>query len=284
MHPDAPDSDSDPATPPSGDASTSGDAPAPTAAVLLIGDELLTGKIRDANGHFLSQVLRRRGIRLVEIRTVGDEPEEIGRALLDLVSRASIVFTSGGVGPTHDDRTLESIALATGRPLRRNEAMAAELAHYYKDRLTDAVLRMADLPEGTVLCAGPGWPAMRLDLEDARVFILPGVPGLLRAKVERLEAEPGELPQAPGWHLAQVYTSVEEARLAPMLESVLERFGDVQIGSYPRWYRGEGGRVTMEVRVTLEGPAQRRDAIEAARAELAALLPEARDEPAGDAS
>ena len=173
----------------------------PRAAVLLIGDELLSGKIRDANGHFLAQVLRRRGMALVEIRTVGDAPEDIGRALLDLAARASFVFTSGGVGPTHDDRTLEAIAAATGRPLVRNAEMAAELAQHYGDRATKEAMSMADLPEGTTLRAGPGWPVLRLDLDEpgpCRVYILPGVPPLLRAKIERLEATEGELPHAGG--------------------------------------------------------------------------------------
>jgi len=247
-----------------------------TAAVLLIGDELLSGKIRDANGHFLAQVLRRRGMTLIEIRTVGDAPEDIGRGLLDLAARASFVFTSGGVGPTHDDRTLEAIAAATGRPLVRHPEMAAELAQHYGDRATEAAMSMADLPEGTTLCAGPGWPVLRLDLDDpaCRVYILPGVPPLLRAKIERLEATDGELPQAGGWHLAEVQTSLEEHRLAPVLDAVLEEFPRIQVGSYPRWTRQEDGRIRLRVRVTLEGPVDVASDVEAAREALLGRLPD----------
>ena len=97
------------------------------AAVLLIGDELLTGKVRDENGFALAQLLRRRGIRLVEICTIGDELDEIGAALLRLCRRADFVFTSGGVGPTHDDRTLAAIARATARPLVRTAEMEGQL-------------------------------------------------------------------------------------------------------------------------------------------------------------
>jgi molybdenum cofactor synthesis domain-containing protein len=248
----------------------------PRAAVLLIGDELLSGKIRDENGWFLAKMLRRRGIALVEVRTVGDGLPDIGRALLELLARAPLVFTSGGVGPTHDDRTLLAIAQATGRPLRRHPVIEAELRAYYGARLTPEALTMADLPEGTVLRAGPGWPALRLDLaqpQPSRVYILPGVPPLLRAKVERLEALPDELPRGPGWHLALLHTTVEESRLAAMLQAVLERFPGVEIGSYPRWTRGDDGRVSHHVRITFEGPTSDAPRVEAARESLRAALP-----------
>lgn len=252
-----------------------------TACVLLIGDELLTGKVRDENGHFLAVSLRRRGIRLLEICTIGDRPEEIGDALLRLCARAPLVFTSGGVGPTHDDRTLESIARATGRPLRRDAALEAQLRAHYGPRITDAALRMADLPEGTALRAMPGWPVFRLDLEataahgPARVYILPGVPSLLRAKFEHLEAIDGELPSTPGWHLEVVYTDLDESQLAAHLDAVVAAHPGVDVGSYPRWSRGEGGKIHMHVRVTLEGPANAREGVLAARAQLhAALAPD----------
>lgn len=254
-------------------------SPPHAAAVLLIGDELLSGKIRDENGHFLARVLRRRGIRLVEIRTVGDDVPGIGTALMELLARASLVFTSGGVGPTHDDRTLEAIAAATDRPLSRHPQMEAELRLHYGERLTDAALSMADMPEGTKLCAGPGWPVFRLDLEvprASRIYILPGVPGLLRAKIERLEQLPGELPHAGGWHVVELLTSLDESRLASHLDAVVARHPGVDVGSYPRWSRQEDGRVSYHVRVTLEAPIVAAAEVERARDELReALGPEA---------
>ncbi len=256
------------------------DPPAPTACVLLIGDELLTGKVRDENGYFLAVSLRRRGIRLIEICTVGDRIEEIGDALLRLCARAPLVFTSGGVGPTHDDRTLEAIAAATGRRLQRNAQMETQLRQHYGERVTDAALRMSDLPEGTSLCALPGWPVFRLDLDPGhdrtsprleratRLYILPGVPSLLRAKFEHLEAIDGELPQSPGWHLEVLYTNLDESKLAAHLEAVVAAHRDVEVGSYPRWTRAGDGRVEMHVRVTLEGPTSAREGVLAARAQL----------------
>jgi molybdenum cofactor synthesis domain-containing protein len=243
------------------------------AAVLLIGEELLTGKVRDENGFALAKLLRRRGIRLVEICTIGDDLDEIGGALLRLCRRADLVFTSGGVGPTHDDRTLEAIARATARPLVRNREMEAQLRLYYGERITDAALRMSDLPEGTVLRAMPGWPVLRLDLDDARLYILPGVPGLLRAKLEHLEAIDGELPSGDGWHLQLLHTNLDESKLAALLEAIVAEFPDVDIGSYPRWSRGDDGRIHMHVRVTFEGPRAATSAVEAACQRLRETLP-----------
>jgi molybdenum cofactor synthesis domain-containing protein len=260
------------------DGSTAGAIPdtPPRAAVLLIGDELLSGKIRDENGWFLAKMMRRRGIALVEVRTVSDQLDDIGRGLLDLLARVPLVFTSGGVGPTHDDRTLPAIARATGRPLTRHPVIEAELRAWYGERLTPEALTMADLPEGTVLRAGPGWPALRLDLDEpqpSRVYILPGVPPLLRAKVERLEALPDELPRGQGWHLAMLCTTVDESRLAAMLEAVLEQLPGVEIGSYPRWTRGDDGRVSHHVRITFEGPIRDAARVDAARESLRTALP-----------
>ncbi len=253
-----------------------GDAASLRAAVLLIGDELLTGKIRDENGIFLAKMLRRRGIRLVELAMVGDDEAQIGEALLRLCRVAPLVFTSGGVGPTHDDRTLSAIARATGRPLERNQEMAEQLRQYYGDRITEAALRMADLPQGTRLRALPGWPVLRLDLDaptPARVYILPGVPGLLRAKVEHLEALDGELPSGDGWHQTVLHTSLDESKLAPYLDAVVSAFPQVDIGSYPRWTRGDDGRVRVHVRVTFDSPRQHAASADEACARLRAALP-----------
>jgi molybdenum cofactor synthesis domain-containing protein len=257
---------------PDGATPAGADVPA-RAAVLLIGDELLTGKVRDENGFALAQLLRRRGIRLVEICTIGDQLDEIGSALLRLCGRADLVFTSGGVGPTHDDRTLEAIARATGRPLTRNIEMEAQLRLYYGERITDAALRMSDLPEGTLLRAMPGWPVLRLDLPDARVYILPGVPGLLRAKLEHLEAIDGELPSGDGWHLEVLHTSLDESKLAALLDAVVAEFPEVEVGSYPRWSRTSEGRIQMHVRVTFEGPRAAAPRIDQARDRLRDTLP-----------
>ncbi len=261
--------------------------PAPsTAALLLIGDELLSGKIRDENGHVLAKTLRRLGIAFVEMAMVRDQEAAIGEALLRLCSRADLVFTSGGVGPTHDDITMESIAAATGRPLTQHLEMAASLRAHYGDQLTDAALSMADIPEGTVLRGRRGWPVLRLDLDRptdpvaARIYILPGVPSLFRSKLEQLEATEGELPRGDGWHLALLHTILDESKLAPELDALLAKYGapvgPLEIGSYPRWARADDGSIHYHVRITFEAPAADASIADAARDELASTLgPEA---------
>lgn len=235
------------------------------AAILLIGNELLSGKIRDENGWFLTQVCRRRGLALREIAVVPDEVDKIGDALHRLLQAVPLVFTSGGVGPTHDDVTMEAIARATGRPIVRNAEMEALLRSHYADRSSESALRMADVPEGTKLRALPGWPVMRLDLaagetfgdwpplpHDARLYILPGIPALLRAKVDALEKLEGELPDVRDWTLVELHTRLDESRLAPALDDVVEAYRDVEIGSYPRWDPDEHGRLQIRVKITFE--------------------------------
>jgi molybdenum cofactor synthesis domain-containing protein len=262
----------------------------PTAAVLLIGNELLSGKIRDENGHHLARVLRRRGIALLEIVTVADVLDDIGDALLRLLRRTPLVFTSGGVGPTHDDVTIEAIARATRRPVSRDPAMEALLRQHYGDRITPAALKMADLPQGTCLRAESGWPVLRLDVgagslpdvhggdegppHDARIYILPGIPALLRAKVDALEQLEDELPMTEGWILLTVQTSLDESALAGPLAEIAAAHPEVEIGSYPRWTPDEEGRLRAHVRITLEasGP-HASDAEHARRALLERLDP-----------
>lgn len=251
------------------------------AAVLLIGNELLSGKIRDQNGHELARMMRRRGIRLVEQCTVEDDHRAIGEALMRLLARVPLVFTSGGVGPTHDDVTMEAIALAIGRPLRRDPDMERTLRAHFGARLTEAALKMADLPEGTVLTAARGWPVMRIDLDHGRrIYVLPGIPELCRAKIDALEKIPGELPDAGGWVLEALHTEMDESDLAAPLNRVVADYPAVEIGSYPRWLGDDAGRLRCLVRVTFEAigadagqAAQARDALARALGD-AAVVPE----------
>lgn len=248
-------------------------SPTPTAAVLLIGNELLSGKIRDQNGHALAKMMRRRGIRLLELCTVEDDLEAIGAALLRLLARCPLVFTSGGVGPTHDDVTLEAVALALGRPLLRDPAMEQILRAHFGERITPAALKMADLPEGTELTARHGWPVMRLALaRERRIYILPGIPELCLAKIEALEAIPGELPDAGGWALELLHTAMDEADLAAPLNQVVAAFPGVEIGSYPRWQPDERGHLRCVVRLTFEAIGPDRHLARDARDALARAL------------
>ena len=212
-------------------------SPPPTAAAILIGNELLSGKIRDENGFELAKMARRRGIEMLEIVTVADDEIAIGQALHRLLERTDIIFTSGGVGPTHDDLTLASVAKAFGRKLVREPQMESILRAFYREKADEAVLKMADLPEGTSLSCQPGWPVLRLNVDrpggTGRVYILPGIPGLFRKKLIALEHEPHELPKSSSWDYAEIRTHHDEAALAQQLASIALEYSDVEIGSYP---------------------------------------------------
>lgn len=245
----------------------------PTAAVLLIGNELLSGKIRDENGWFLAGVLRRRGIDLVEVAIVPDEPQVIASTAVRLLARAEIVFTSGGVGPTHDDVTIASLAKALERPVERHAGMQKTLREYYGDKANEAALSMADVVQGTVLRADRGWPVMRVDvaagspvyerpeglLRPSRLYVLPGIPSLLRAKVRALEDIDGELPQTQAWNLVRLDVAGDESQLSAPLSTVVEAFPEVAIGSYPRFLAHDDGTRSVRVQLTFEAHGAHRD-------------------------
>ncbi|MEE2644067.1 MAG: molybdopterin-binding protein [Myxococcota bacterium] len=214
----------------------------PVAAILLIGNEILSGKIRDENAYWLTQELRKLGVRVVEIAVVPDEREAIGEALRRLAGSVDYLFTSGGVGPTHDDITLESVADAFGVPLCEDPDLVALLQRFFQDRITDAHLRMARVPEGSTLIkiAENPWPVYSF----RNIYIFPGVPHILQHKfkaiAERFRARP--------FSLERLYVDAEEGSIAAYLEEV-ERTYQVEIGSYPRTKRSARYRVML----TIEG-------------------------------
>ncbi len=248
----------------------------PTAAILLIGDELLSGKVRDENGWFLITALRARGIPTRSLVMVPDDYGEIIAALERLCTAHDLVFSSGGVGPTHDDLTLEAVSRWLNRPLVRNARMESILRAHFAERLTEASLRMADLPAGTELLADDGWPVMHLALTrpegPRRLFVLPGIPGLLRAKFRALERLDGALPEGERWALAELETPLEESRFADVLRDVVADYPDVQIGSYPRYERNDDGHLVSFVRLTFEAPEHLRHEATQARDQTALAL------------
>lgn len=234
-----------------------------TAAALIIGNEILSGKVQDTNTGALARELRALGVELKRVVVVPDEVPLIASELNALRITHDMVFTSGGVGPTHDDVTVEGIARALGRRVVRHPEVEALLRDFYGDRCTEGHLHMADVVEGTELYRGedPRWPTMVL----GNVYILPGVPEVFRFKLEGLRPRlRGD--EAP-FVLRSVYTSLDEGHIKPSIDAVVSRFSDVSIGSYPRWNDDDHA-----VRVTFDG----RDAVrvnEAAEA-FRALLPE----------
>jgi molybdenum cofactor synthesis domain-containing protein len=237
---------------------------APTAAVLVVGSEVLSAKVRDENGPFLARRLRELGVQLLSLRTLADRVDAIVEAVDAERHRATWVFTSGGVGPTHDDLTVPAVALALHRPLVVSEPMLEALRAMHRRHTGDAELpeparRMALLPEGTRLLGDPAFPTLAVE----NVIMLPGVPEFLRLQFERVAPDLA----SPPFRLACVYVRMGEDRLAPILDAVALAHPAVDVGSYPRFDAAD-----HRVKVTLES----KDAgeVEAALRALLASIPE----------
>lgn len=205
--------------------------PNPTAAMLVIGDEILSGRTRDANMHYLAGELTKLGISLAEVRIVGDESDDIVEAVRALAGRYDTVFTSGGIGPTHDDITADCIATAFDRAIDvRDDARALLEAHYRNTggELNAARLRMARIPEGAELIENPVSIAPGFTIEN--VHVMAGVPTVFQAMVASV------LPSLTGGAplLSQsLRIDRGEGDIAGPLAELAVEFSDLSIGSYP---------------------------------------------------
>ncbi|MGB3052390.1 MAG: competence/damage-inducible protein A [Polyangiales bacterium] len=201
-----------------------------TAAALIIGNEILSGKIVDTNTTFLARMLFELGIELRRVVVCPDEVETIAKDLSDLRAAHDLVFTSGGVGPTHDDVTIDGVAASFDRPVVRSEAVEKMIRHYYGNRATEAHFRMANMPEGAemIRSSEAPWPTVVIE----NVFVLPGVPEIFELKVADLRKR---LDQGHEFHSQAVYTLSGEGEIASLLERIAEDFPSVMVGSYVKW-------------------------------------------------
>lgn len=204
------------------------------AAALVIGNEILSGKIVDTNTGFLARGLFELGIELRRVVICGDEVDTIRDELKALRETHDLVFTSGGVGPTHDDVTIEGVAAAFERPVVRSEAVEKVIRDYYGDRATEAHLRMANMPEGGEMLrsAAAPWPTVVIE----NVYVLPGVPEIFELKFTDLRKR---LDQGQEFHSHSVYTHSGEGEIAELLERIAHAFPRVMVGSYVKWGGGE---------------------------------------------
>jgi len=237
----------------------------PTAALIVVGNEVLSAKVRDENGPFAAEALRSRGVRLAAILTLPDELERIAEAVARERARVDWLFTSGGVGPTHDDVTLAAVARALGRPVVRDPALVEHirevfLRHWGVEPREEA-LRMADVPEGTRRRGDPRHPILVVE----NVVMLPGVPDFFRAQFSRF----AEDLLAPPFFLAEVFIDAFEDAIAALLDRLVREHPGVEVGSYPRFDGAD-----HKVKVTLE--AKERERVAAARDALLAALPPGR--------
>lgn len=201
----------------------------PTAAFAIIGNEILSGRTQDTNLAFLGRRLAESGISLDEARVVADETSAIVDAVNALRARYRYVFTSGGIGPTHDDITTASIAAAFGVDVIRHPDAVARLHRYYgTEDLSDARLRMADVPRGAELIDNPVSAAPGYRIEN--VYVFAGVPRILQAMFETIATS---LSGGPPIRSSSVSVLVRESTIAVALEAVQQRHPRVAIGSYP---------------------------------------------------
>ena len=237
----------------------------PTAAILIVGDEILSGRTRDSNMHFLAQELARVGIDLLEARVVPDRHATIVKSLRELAAAHDHVFTSGGIGPTHDDITADAVAEAMGVPLGvRDDALSVLKAHY--DRMgvemNEARLRMARVPEGAALIDNPVSAAPGFSIRN--VHVMAGVPRIFEAMVA------GLLPRLTGGTplLSASYRILRgEGEIAGPLAALASDYPDLMMGSYPFNSGGAFG-----ANVVIRGPDPGR--VNEAMTRLAAIFPE----------
>jgi molybdenum cofactor synthesis domain-containing protein len=224
----------------------------PTACLLIIGNEVLSGRTQDANLKFLATRLGEMGIPLREARIIPDVPETIITTLNEVRAKHTYIFTTGGIGPTHDDITAECIAMAFGVPWEQHpEAMALMAAHYASREppveFNAARQRMATIPRGATLIKNPVSVAPGFIIGN--VHVMAGVPRIMQAMFEQLA--PTLQGGVPVKSQAVHATGMLEGRIAEGLGQIQANFPNLDIGSYP-YYREQGGGVALVAKGTDE--------------------------------
>jgi molybdenum cofactor synthesis domain-containing protein len=236
-----------------------------TAGLLVIGDEILSGRTQDRNIAQVATWLNLQGIRLAEVRVVADDMAAIGAAVTALRAGNDYLFTTGGIGPTHDDITVDAIAAALGVPVVVHPRARAILEGYYATRggVTETRLRMARVPEGAELIENrlSGAPGIRL----GNLFILAGVPHIATLMLEALA---GQLEGGRPLLSRTIGCWAPESEVAELLRATEAAHEGCQIGSYPFFKEGRVG-ANFVIRSTEEG------ALEACASDLVVRLEEA---------
>jgi len=200
----------------------------PTAGILVIGNEILSGKVTDVNSPYLCERLREIGVDVERILTIPDVVETIASEVKAMSERYDYVFTSGGIGPTHDDLTIQGVAAAFGRPVEINAKLEGMLRSVLGDDLSEGQLKMATVPAGASLIDSDDKWFPLVVVEN--VYIFPGIPELLRKKFESARDRFRGVP----FVLKKVYVKANESDIASDLNDLLAEFPELMLGSYPR--------------------------------------------------
>ncbi|HBH60827.1 MAG TPA: competence/damage-inducible protein A [Nitrospiraceae bacterium] len=198
-----------------------------TSGIIIIGNEILSGKVRDINSFYLACELRELGVEVKRISVIPDEIEIIGSEVTAFSGRYDYVFTSGGVGPTHDDVTMAGIARGFGVNLVSHEGIKNILYSRYKELVNSSVLKMTEVPEGSDIEFHEN---MRFPVVSFRnVVIFPGIPEYMQNKFSMIK----EKFRSSVFHLRRLYLNCQESNIADILNGVVEKYKDVSFGSYP---------------------------------------------------
>jgi molybdenum cofactor synthesis domain-containing protein len=227
--------------------------------MVVVGNEILSGKVQDSNSFFAARELRKIGVTLKRIAVVPDELKPIADEVAYCARTFDFVITSGGVGPTHDDITIEAIALAFDRTLVIHPELERVVRQYFTERIAIG-MKMAEVPEGAVLNAAGDlrFPTVQLD----NVYILPGIPQIFESKLSALM---GRFATDP-YFVRAIYTSAGEGTIAEYLNACLKTYPDLLLGSYPRI-----GNTEYRVKLTLES--KDKEYLERAFMHLLGLIP-----------
>lgn len=243
----------------------------PTAALIIIGNEILSGRTHDTNGKYIAEKLTAQGIRLREIRVVPDVKDIIIKTVNELKARETYVFTTGGIGPTHDDITADSIAEAFGVENTLNEDARQMLINYYGSEtdLNEGRLKMAKVPVGASLISNPvsGAPGFIM----GNVYTMAGVPRICQAMMDNVASM---LTTGPKIYSASISCSLGESRIAHDLEEIQSRYAEIEIGSYPH-YRANNVGLSIVLRGT------DRALLEKSAGEVASMIHKLGGEPGG---
>ena len=217
------------------------DTPTPTAAVIIIGNEILSGKTTDQNTPYLAHSLHALGVDLRRIAVVPDEVPAIAQEIENCRKRFAWVITTGGVGPTHDDVTMAGIAAGVGTPLERHPDLERRVHERFGPEPNRAHLKMAEAPRGATVIglAADGGPVVRVE----NIFIFPGVPAYLVRKFEIVK----ETLRAAPFYGSEIFLNVREEAIADLLDETVATFPALRLGSYPH-----PGRTDYRVTLTLE--------------------------------
>ena len=212
-----------------------------TCAMVVVGNEILSGKVQDSNAYFAARELRKLGVALQRIAVVPDDIPSIAIEVAHCARTFDFVLTSGGVGPTHDDITIEAVASAFGRKVVIDAELRRIVERHFTGGLNAAGLKMAEVPEGAVLIAAGDVRFPTVQLEN--VYILPGIPQIFETKFAALA---GRFATDP-YYIRAIYLNASEGLIAEHLNNCLKRYPQLLLGSYPRI-----GNAEYRVKLTLE--------------------------------